>query len=196
MALCSILKGRRLILASNSPRRKQLLQQINLTPDIIPSSFIENLDKSTFSSPSDYAIANAAGKAQDVYKDVAPESIVLGSDTVVVIDDRILEKPKDDEHAVTMLRALSGRTHSVVTGVSIITRGVAHSFSVSTNVRFSVLSEELIQWYVGTGEPLDKAGGYGIQGVGAVLVEGVEGCYNNVVGLPLQQLFVEMHRVL
>jgi len=129
------------------------------------------------------------GKARRVASRRA-EGLVIGADTVVVIDGRVLGKPSGPEEAKAMLRQLSGREHQVITGIAVVdaATAVSRSDSISTGVRFVPLAQQLIDRYVATGEPLDKAGGYGIQGYGALLVEGIQGDYNNVVGLPVRRL--------
>ena len=195
MATQSLFGDYRIILASASPRRKELLQQIGLKAEIIPSKFEENLPKSSFPTPADYVIATAKGKACEVFSE-NKDAVVIGADTVVVIDNKILEKPSDEECARTMLFELSGRVHHVLTGVCICYQDNKYTFHVDTEVQFTKLSQSLIEWYVGTEEPLDKAGGYGIQGKGAILVDRIAGCYFNVVGLPLQKLHRELSQIL
>jgi len=136
-------------------------------------------------SPIDYARRSAEVKAAAVSR-AAPEALVLGADTVVAVGDAVLGKPEDTADACRMLAALAGRSHWVHTGVSVALAGeVIGSAVASTEVFFRALSSEEITDYVATGEPLDKAGAYGIQGRGALLVDRIEGCYSNVVGLPL-----------
>ena len=195
MATDSLFGNYRIILASASPRRKQLLQQIGLKAEIIPSKFEENLPKSSFPTPADYVIATAKGKACEVFSE-NKDAVVIGADTVVVIDNKILEKPSDAQCAHNMLSELSGRINHVLTGVCICYQDTKHTFHVDTEVQFTELSPDLIDWYVSTEEPLDKAGGYGIQGKGAILVDRISGCYFNVVGLPLQKLHSELSRIL
>ena len=195
MAADSLFSKHRIILASASPRRKELLEQIAVKVEIIPSKFEENLPKASFPTPADYAIATAKGKASEIYNE-NKEAAVIGADTVVVVDNKILEKPSDAACAKSMLSELSGRVHHVVTGVCICYEDQKHTFHVETKVEFAELTPDLIDWYVGTREPLDKAGGYGIQGKGAILVEKLSGCYFNVVGLPLQKLHSELLKIL
>ena len=185
----------KLILASASPRRRDIIQQVGIKAEIIASKFEENLPKSSFSSAADYVIATAKGKACDVFS-AHPDSVVIGADTVVVIDGKILEKPRGVQGARDMLTELSGRTHHVLTGVCICYKDQQVTFYATTEVKLVELSCDLVEWYVGTGEPMDKAGGYGIQGQGALLVEKVNGCYFNVVGLPIQRLFTELNNLL
>lgn len=182
--------SRRVILASMSPRRKELLALIHRDFEIIPSQFDESEMPGDL-SPSEHVVLSAKQKARDVAVGV-DNAIVIGSDTVVAIDEHILGKPSDEDDAKRMLRMLSGRTHQVYTGVCVID---AHSGETTekcdfacTDVKFRELSEEMIERYVASGEPMDKAGAYAIQGLGSILVEGISGCFFNVVGLPVHKL--------
>lgn len=173
----------RLILASNSPRRRELLAQLVPAFDAEPSHFLE---ESAGLCAYDAALANARGKAHDVAARHA-DCAVLGADTVVALEGRILGKPADARQAREMLRSLSGRQHTVYTGVCLFARGRELADVVATHVWFAPLSGELIARYVASGLPMDKAGAYGIQD-GYPLVERYEGSYSNVVGLPLERL--------
>ncbi|XP_038057897.1 probable bifunctional dTTP/UTP pyrophosphatase/methyltransferase protein [Patiria miniata] len=193
------LSAMRIVLASGSPRRKDVLNNIGIKFDIVPSTFEENLDKSSFNSAVEYAKETALGKAIEVAQRLQGANepdLVIAADTVVTLEDRIFEKPKDKKDAFQMLSHLSGRTHCVNTGMALITRrkgsadesnGPFHvtQFHETTEVTLGDLSPEVIQGYVDTGEPLDKAGGYGIQELGGTLVKGITGDYFNVVGLPV-----------
>ena len=174
----------RLILASKSPRRSDLLEQAGLTFSVIPS----DIDESTvaISAPDVYVRSLAEAKAVDISQK-HPASWVIGADTIVLIDRKILGKPGSREEARDMLRRLSGNTHQVLTGYCICCKQKNRLFSetIFTEVRFKKLNDAEIEWYVQTGEPFDKAGGYAIQGVGAFLVKSINGSYTNVVGLPL-----------
>lgn len=173
-----------LVLASQSPRRRALLEQIGLkfTVQVLPTVELEIGD------PLDVARTNALAKAEAVSKQ-NPKALVLGADTIVTLDGRILGKPKDAEDAFEMLSFLSGREHEVTTVVALVLYGQeTHLFSETTKVRFRQLTDDEIMGYIATGEPFDKAGGYGIQGFGGVLVQSIKGCYYNVVGLPLPKL--------
>ena len=174
----------RLILASKSPRRSYLLDQAGLTFTVIPSSFDEN--SVSLSTPETYVKALAEAKAADVSK-AYPESWVIGADTIVVIDGKILGKPDSKEQARTMLKRLSGKTHQVHTGYCICCRDRERSFSdsVKTDVLFKNLADNEIEWYINTSEPFDKAGAYAIQGLGTFIVKSIKGSYTNVVGLPV-----------
>ncbi len=177
----------KIILASNSPRRLMLLRQIGIEPVVVPSHVPEDVRDGE--SPEDAALRLAVEKAREVSKQFR-DGVVIGADTVVVIDGVQLGKPKGKDDARRMLRLLSGKTHTVVTGLAVIDAGTSEikSTLVRTRVRFKPLSEEDIEVYIGTGDPMDKAGAYGIQGRAAAFIEGIEGCYSNVVGLPLSEL--------
>ena len=172
-----------LVLASASPRREALLRQIGYQPIVSPATVEEEIVREG-EDPAQYVARQSCHKALDVARR-HPDAAVLGADTVVVLDQSIIGKPVDVEHAKTTLRRLSGRKHLVYTGVAVFFDGQVQQFTVATDVYMRQLSETRIDWYVGTGEPMDKAGAYGIQGYGALLVEKIEGCYFNVVGLPL-----------
>lgn len=172
----------KLILASASPRRKEILENIGYKFEVIPSESEEKLKDGL--SPKDTVEALAYQKALDVYSD-NPESIVLGADTVVVFDGKILGKPKDKQDARRMLKMLSGQTHEVRTGYAVLGGNTEIVLSECTLVTFFSLSDEEIENYINTGEPMDKAGAYGIQGKGALLVRSILGDYFNVVGLPV-----------
>ncbi len=179
---------RNIILASSSPRRKDLLKQIKLPFEIIPSEIEEDISK-LIGNPSEKAEQLAYQKASDVAKKVQ-KGLVLGADTIVVIDDEILGKPRDSEDAYNMLKKLSGKEHEVITGICLIdldndTELIQHE---TTIVQFAELDDEKIRAYIKNGEAFDKAGSYAAQGVGAIFVKAIKGCYSNVVGLPLTRL--------
>lgn len=173
-----------MILASASPRRKELLSQIGVVFSVDPADIDESLLENE--APAAYVERMAREKAQVVAARHAGETI-LGSDTTVVCDGEILAKPVDKEDAMRMLTALSGRSHQVLTGIALARDYEVHSQVVTTDVCFRDLTAAEIAAYVATGEPLDKAGGYGIQGFGAVFVADIKGSYSNVVGLPLTE---------
>lgn len=176
-----------IVLASGSPRRRQLLEQIGLTGfRVLASDVDESLPAGL--GPGEAVELLSARKGAAVAGLVSPETLVIAADTVVALDGAILGKPRDGEEARRMLSALSGRTHQVYTGVSLFYRGERRTEHEVTSVAFRPLSEEEIAAYVATGEPMDKAGAYGIQGLGALLVERLEGDYFNVMGLPLCRL--------
>ncbi len=176
------------ILASGSPRRKELLTQIGLPFTVIPSSAEENIPSGI--SPDMVVKSLSLLKAADVCKSQPAEALVIGADTIVVADDEILTKPKDEADAKAMLRRLSGRSHSVLTGLTVMRARDGKSVSVAeeTSVYFKDLTDEEIASYIRTGEPMDKAGAYGVQGLGGLFIEKIDGDYYNVVGLPLQRL--------
>ena len=176
-----------IILASASPRRKELLSQAHIPFMVRPSDFDEALEMS--GSPAEKAEALAYFKALDIAQKT-PGGLVLGADTIVVLDDAIFGKPADNDEAFRMLSSLSGREHSVITGVALIDtrQGIVKKGHEITKVRFAKLSADEIKYYISTGEPEGKAGAYAVQGIGAMLVESLEGCYSNVVGLPLMKL--------
>lgn len=180
---------RRLILASASPRRAELLKQIGLEFTIMAGDLREDVFLSN--SPGQLVTALALKKAELVAQ-TTKEGLVIGADTVVVFGERILGKPSGPDEAVRMLKLLNGREHSVYTGIALVEvpGGKSVTSFEETRVNFRMLSEAEIEAYVATGEPLDKAGAYGIQGKGAVLVERINGCYFNVVGLPVQKLVI------
>ncbi len=174
----------KLILASKSPRRKYLLEQAGLSFKIIPSSFDEN--KIPLTKPENYVKNLAMAKAMDIAKD-RPDNWVIGADTIVLINGKILGKPKSRDEARQMLRKLSGNTHRVYTGYAIvcIKKERVICDAVKTDVLFKKLNNKEIEWYVHTKEPFDKAGAYAIQGLGTFIVKSIKGSYTNVVGLPV-----------
>ena len=174
------------ILASASPRRLALLQQIGIEATVCPADFDEVSGSAV--QAEDVVLANAVGKCQAVVKIKGDSLPVIAADTVVVAEGVILGKPQDAEDAIAMLKQLSGKTHKVLTGIAVSYAGEMLAEVCETKVVFRDLTDEEIKKYVATGEPLDKAGAYGIQGKGAVLVEKIDGCYNNVVGLPLTRM--------
>ena len=176
-----------IVLASGSPRRRQLLEQIGLTGfRVLPSDADESLPDGI--APGEAVERLSARKGAAVAAQARPGALVIAADTVVALDGAILGKPRDEGEAREMLSALSGRTHQVYTGVSLFHRGERRTEHEVTAVTFRPLSQEEIAAYVATGEPMDKAGAYGIQGLGALLVERLEGDYFNVMGLPLCRL--------
>ena len=178
-----------LVLASGSPRRKELLEQVGLAFTIDVADVDENLEADT---PASLVEQLSKKKALHVLKR-HPEAIVLGADTVVAYDNEILGKPEDEEDALNMLSMLAGRDHQVFTGVTICYmeegQPVADTFHVATQVSMYDTPRDLLMGYIATGEPMDKAGAYGIQGMGAILVREISGDYNNVVGLPVSEVY-------
>lgn len=182
-----------LILASGSPRRKEILEQVGLAFRITPSDVEEVITKQV---PSDIVMELSRQKAEDVYaKCVAEEVIVLGADTVVAYGGKILGKPADEADAAKMLRMLSGNVHSVFTGVTLVSDQGTVSFYEETEVEFYEMSEEEIQGYIASGEPMDKAGSYGIQGKAAAFIKGIRGDYYNVVGLPVARVLKNLQKM-
>lgn len=180
-----------LVLASASPRRSELLASVGLEFDVVPADIDESVRSGE--QPGAYVARLSAEKARVVGERLGPGVVVVAADTTVDVDDQILEKPIDDDDARRMLGLLSGRTHLVHTGVTVLrSRGVeseptARTIVVETVVEFAALTPELVEWYVATGESWGKAGGYAIQGAGAALVRRVEGSVTNVIGLPLAE---------
>ena len=177
-----------IILASGSPRRKQLLEQINLEFEVVPSQIYE--DFSLNLSPTDFVEYYAQEKAKDVANSY-PDKWVIGADTIVVFESHILGKPKNEKDSFQMLKRLSGNTHQVITGVSIqnIKQDISDSFHERTNVTFNTLSDNIINYYIETYEPFDKAGSYGIQDWFSVCVNRIDGCFYNVMGFPLSSFY-------
>lgn len=168
-----------LTLASTSPRRRQLLEMLGIPVRIVPPNAPEIHDPSE--TPVAYVERLAREKALSV-----PAPLVLGADTTVVIDGRLLEKPADAAEALAMLRRLQGRTHQVVTSVALVAGGQVRQATDVTNVTFRAATDDFLTAYIATGEPMDKAGAYGIQGYGAALVERVDGDFFGVMGLPVR----------
>lgn len=188
------------MLASASPRRQELLKQIGLAFAVCPSHREERITKS---EPAQIVQELSAQKAEDIFSQLSkgPEAVlVIGSDTIVACDGRIMGKPKSEEDACAMLSLLQGRSHQVYTGVTVLWQengersGGSFTFYESTDVEFYPMSREEIAAYTATGEPMDKAGAYGIQGRCAAHIKGIRGDYNNVVGLPVGRLYQELHQ--
>lgn len=235
-----IISKQRIVLASGSPRRHDLLKMIGLNFEIEISTFAEDLDKNSFSHPCEYVKENAKRKAIEVWQRLSQQSsandtskpdLVIGADTVVTLYDEIIEKPRDEEDAYDMLKKLSGQKHTVFTGVALVTKTkqkpyqmkvpespntsalnqsaqsavidfsrpedkkdhLVTTFHESTDVTFSDLDDDIIRSYIATGEPMDKAGAYGIQSHGATLIEQIRGDFYNVVGMPLHRFCRELY---
>ena len=178
-----------IILASASPRRKEILELADLKFDIMPSNAQEITTKT---APNEVVMELASIKAKDIYKKSEKQSMIVGADTVVAYQGQILGKPADEADAKRMLTMLSGQTHEVYTGVCIIEDGKTKTFYEETKVTFYEISDEQIDHYIKTGEPMDKAGSYGIQGKAAVFIKGIEGDYYNVVGFPIARILQEI----
>ncbi len=190
--------SKKIILASGSPRRRELMTREGFEFTVITSQAEENYDPSL--PPQEIAQSLAKLKAQAVASALPAQDledlIVIGADTIVTFDGIIYGKPADASDACRMLRELSGNTHQVITGVCIICNKDAQTFAQSTNVKFKELSDSEIQEYVASGEPLDKAGAYGIQGLGGKLVDSIDGDFDNVVGLPIKTLAPKLQALL
>jgi len=176
------------VLASKSPRRSQLLALVGIPHRAVPSGAPE--EAVAGETPRDHVARLAEAKASTVAAGCDDGQLVIGADTIVVLDGDVMGQPKDEEEARGMLRRLSGRTHTVLTGVCLMRKGRAPAMGVSeSRVTFHRLSEEEVCWYVGTGEPMDKAGAYAAQGVGAVFLRSIDGSFHNVVGFPLDLFY-------
>lgn len=180
----------KLVLASKSPRRSEILKNAGIDFTVRVADADETIPDGA--KPQDAVVFLAARKAMAVPR--AEDELVLGADTVVVLDDKILGKPKDQDDAYNMIKALSGRVHSVFTGVCAIGNGVSMKFSEETKVEFLPLADDEINTYIGTNEPYDKAGAYGIQGLASKFIRGIEGDYFNVVGLPMSRIYEKILR--
>lgn len=198
--------GYKLILASASPRRRELLDQIGMEFEVMPSGVEEKMESTV---PYEMVMELSARKARNIFHRLSPEkrngAVVAGADTVVAVENKILGKPKDEKEAQEMLSLLQGRTHQVYTGVTLIWKEHAQqtegeemgktSFYERTDVTMYPMSEEEICAYVESGEPMDKAGAYGIQGKCAAYVKEINGDFYNVVGLPIARLYQEMKKI-
>lgn len=189
-----LLKDKKVVLASQSPRRKELLKLLCDSFEICPAQGEEILPEGVCADRA--AELLALNKCSEVAEKYSDDTIVIASDTVVILDGEIMGKPSDAEQARHMLGRLSGKIHSVISGVAFSVGGEKYSFSETTRVSFRELSDEDIADYIATSEPFDKAGAYGIQGYGSLLVSGIEGDYFNVVGLPVSALAQQLEEVL
>ena len=195
----------RIILASASPRRRELLTQIGLKFEVMPSDKAENMQGNR---PAQVVMGLAMDKAEDIFGQIVSECsdetadskaekeeiLVIGADTIVALDDIILGKPKDEAEALKMLCFLQGKTHQVYTGVCMMTADKTQVFYEKTDVTMYPADEEQLRQYIRSGEPMDKAGSYAIQGRGCVLVQEIHGDYNNVVGLPVAEIWQRLMR--
>ena len=179
----------KIILASASPRRKELMELAGYDFEVICADIVEVVPEEAM--PQEVVMSLALQKAQAVAAE-HKKAVVIGSDTVVALDGKILGKPHSEQEACEMLRSLSGRTHKVFTGVAIVCGGKVKNFFDETDVEFYSLGDDEIKKYVATGEPTDKAGAYGIQGKGSVLVKRINGDFFSVMGLPIAKLYREM----
>lgn len=194
MLLHDKLKSYRLILASQSPRRRQLLTEAGIVFTLAPRFECDELFPDNMPA---YEVAEYLSrlKSEAYPQPLGEQDILLTADTVVVAEDKILGKPADRDDAIAMLKTLSGRTHEVITGVTIRSTNQTKSFSAHSKVRFRKLNEEEIAYYIDTYSPMDKAGSYGIQEwIGYVGIEGIEGSFFNVMGLPIQRVWCELDK--
>lgn len=178
----------KIVLASSSPRRKELLESLGISFEVVsPSSDESLLDNER---PEDYVLRLSSEKALSVSKNLTGDVLVIGADTIVVVENEILGKPKDEEDARNMLSKISDGAHHVLTAFSIVKpeHEILHTHVVGTEVMVKTLEPKEIEGYIKTTEPMDKAGAYGIQGVGAFMIKGIRGSYTNVVGLPLVEV--------
>ena len=188
----------KIILASGSPRRKELLLQIGIVPEIIVSHVEEKI---TSDVPAEVVMSLAEQKAVDVAKEMPEGTVILGSDTVVAADGKILGKPKSHEEAYEMIRRLAGRSHQVYTGVCLVKKGpegeadTVVSFYDETDVNVSPMTEKEIREYEDSEEPMDKAGSYAVQGFFARYIDGLKGSYANVMGLPVHLVYQELKKL-
>lgn len=184
---------KKIILASNSPRRKELMKYLDLEFEIIASDIEEVLDPKL--EHDELVMELAFQKSYSIFKN-NKDAIVLGFDTLVVLDDYVLGKPKDEEEAKIFLKLLSGNTHRVLTGCSILSKGFSKSFYTDAYVTFMDLTDQDIDDYINTKEPMDKAGAYGIQAYGSKLVKSINGDYFTIVGFPIARLNQELKKIL
>ena len=199
--LRTVLSSHRIILASASPRRREILANAlpNFEIEIKPSNAEENLDKANYkANPWKYAEDTAELKAKAIMEEInfQANAIVIGTDTIVTLNNEIFEKPKDKNHAIEMLKLTSGQVQKVYSGVCILRGNTKLKFHECTEVTFDDLTNDVIEAYVESGEPMDKAGGYGIQAIGGTLVKSISGDYFNVVGFPLHQFCKQMVKML
>lgn len=179
----------KIILASASERRKELLARLVKDFDVVVSDFDESsiIFKESIDT---YVKSIALGKALDVKEKLSDDAIIVSADTIVTLESTILGKPKDKDEAFKMIKSLQGRSHKVYSGIVVMNtaKNVIKQESLCTEVTFSKIKDDEIIEYINTGEPLDKAGAYGIQGIGGIFIKEIKGCYYNVVGLPLNKL--------
>lgn len=184
---------RNLVLASSSPSRKMLLEQAGLSFDVVVSGVDETVPSGYTPAQTVETLARRKGEA---VLPLCPDRPIIAADSVVSIDGLILGKPKDDQAARETLRRLSGRTHEIFTGVCLLAEGKTDVFHMSTQVTFYPLTEEEIAEYVAMGESRGRAGAYGIEGIGVVLVQSIQGDYANIVGLPVAETIRRLHKLL
>ena len=182
----------KIILASGSPRRKELMELAGFNVTVSPTNADENIEYDGNPAAFVAELSKIKGAAAKVNRD----ELVLSADTIVCIDNQILGKPEDENDAKRMLKMLSGKVHFVYTGVTIRYNEKIVTFTEKTEVEFFELTDEIIDYYVATNEPFDKAGGYGIQGKGCILVRKINGDYSNVVGLPIARVYREIEKLM
>ena len=187
-----LVQNKKIILASGSPRRKQLLSVMNVDFEAVPPDADESFDAEI---SADEAAKHVASKKADEVAHRYPDCAVIAADTIVVVDDKILGKPSGEDEAFYMLKTLSGRWHEVITGVCIEHMAKRTIFSCKTAVHFTPLGDDFIKWYISTKEPMDKAGAYGIQGYGAMLVDRIDGDFYNVMGFPISMIMDELRKL-
>lgn len=175
----------RVVLASRSPRRIELIAQLGITPEVVPADIDETPQPGE--QPAEYVQRLASSKARAVQERLATDAFVLGADTTVDLDGTILGQPENEADARRMLKALSARTHRVHTGVAVVGSTTAQVLVVTSLVTFEPVTEALLDWYIGTGEWQGKAGSYAIQGLGGTLVQATRGSMSNIIGLPLRE---------
>lgn len=175
----------RVVLASRSPRRIELIAQLGITPEVVPADIDETPQLGE--QPAEYVQRLASSKARAVQERLATDAFVLGADTTVDLDGTILGQPENEADARRMLKALSARTHRVHTGVAVVSSTTAQVLVVTSLVTFEPVTEALLDWYIGTGEWQGKAGSYAIQGLGGTLVQATRGSMSNIIGLPLRE---------
>ena len=178
-----------IILASGSPRRKELLSWLGLDFEVLVPEVNENVLDGE--SPKDYCTRLSQDKARNIFS-IHSDALIIAADTVVVLNSTILGKPADNNDAVNQLRLLQGTMHEVYTGYTIINEKQLITRAIKTRVFFKEMNDFEISWYISTGEPLDKAGSYGLQGIGSLFVDRIEGSYTNVIGLPLSDLYNDL----
>ena len=183
-----------LILASASPRRKYLLENVDINFSVMEPT--GELEYDGLLKPADFALKNAEIKAKSVLDKVGENDFILSADTIVVVDDMVLGKPVDADDARIMLGLISGKIHKVITGFSILSwdQKVSFSDAITTLVKIKNLSQDEINGYINTGEPFDKAGSYGIQGIGSFMIHSISGSYTNVVGLPVARVISSLRK--
>jgi len=183
----------KLILASGSPRRKELLGYFNFDLEIIKPDVEEIVDENL--TPGEVVSSLAHQKAEAVVAKTGSASPLLAADTIVVLDKQIIGKPIDKNHARKMIQMLSGKTHQVYTGVAILYKERTDIFYVCTDVTFKTISEKEVEDYISTSEPYDKAGSYAVQGIGSFMIEKIDGSYSNVIGLPVKEVIKHLQKI-